>query len=175
MSSSTSSPTSEPLAVARVMGVRGLEGDLRVMPLTDVPDRLAVGAAVLVEGESVPRSITRAGTSRLGRVLRLEGISDRDAASALVGRHLSSTEPAGALPPGTYWWHELEGLEVVDAEGRIVGRLDEVFRAGANEVYRVVGPDGELLVPALRSVVLGIDLGGGRMTIRRPSEWLEEV
>ena len=44
MSSSTSSPTSEPLAVARVMGVRGLKGDLRVMSLTDAPERLAVGS-----------------------------------------------------------------------------------------------------------------------------------
>ena len=175
MSSSTSSPTSDPLAVARVMGVRGLEGDLRVMPLTDVPDRLAVGATVLVEGESAPRRIMQVGSSRHGPVLRLEGVSDHTSATALIGRHLTSTEPPADLPPDTYWWHELEGLEVMDETGRTVGRLEEVFRVGTNEVYRVVGPDTELLVPALRSVVLNIDLGAGRMTIRDPSEWLEEV
>lgn len=175
MSSSTSSPTSEPLAVARVMGVRGLEGDLRVMALTDVPDRLTVGAAVLVEGEPAPRRITRVGTSRQGLVLRLEGIADRGMAAALIGRHLTAIEPPAALPAGTFWWHELEGLEVVDSQGRVLGRLKEVFRAGANEVYRVLGPDGELLVPALRSVVLAIDLDSGRMTIRDPATWLEEV
>jgi len=175
MSSSTSSPTSDPLAVARVMGVRGLDGDLRVMPLTDAPDRLAVGASVLVEGEAAPRRIMQTGISKHGVILRLEGVPDRASGSALIGFHLLSTEPPPALPGGTYWWHELEGLEVVNTDGRALGTLEEVFRAGSNEVYRVVGPDGEILVPALRSVVVGIDLDNGRMTIRDPSDWLEEA
>lgn len=157
------------------MGVRGLDGDLRVMALTDVPDRLTVGAFVLVEGESAPRRITQVGASRHGPILRLDGVTDRATAAALIGRHLSAPDAPGELPAGTYWWHELEGLDVVDPDGRGLGRLDEVFRAGANEVYRVVGPESELLVPALRSVVLEIDLSQGRMTIRDPAEWLEEV
>jgi 16S rRNA processing protein RimM len=59
--------------------------------------------------------------------------------------------------------------------GRSIGRLEEVFRAGTNEVYRVVGPDGEVLVPALKEFVLEIDIPGGRMVVREPDEWLEEV
>ena len=39
----------------------------------------------------------------------------------------------------------------------------------------VVGPDGKVLVPSLHSVVVDIDLAAGRMTIRDPAEWLEEV
>ena len=41
----------------------------------------------------------------------------------------------------------------------------EVFRAGENEVYRVVGGGGELLIPALRSVVKEIDLAARRMVV----------
>ncbi|MEX1277596.1 MAG: hypothetical protein WEI16_00895, partial [Chloroflexota bacterium] len=63
------------------------------MALTDVPDRLIVGAAVVVEGEKAPRRITQVGTSRLGPVLRLEGVSDHATATALIGRHLTATEP----------------------------------------------------------------------------------
>ncbi len=175
MSSSTSKPTSEPLAVARVMGVRGLKGDLRVMSLTDTPERLLVGELVVVEGETAPRQIMEAGTSKHGPVLRLVGITDRDGASALIGRHLLAPRAPDDLPAGTYWWHELEGLEVITINGRAIGRLEEVFRAGSNEVYRVVGPDGEVLVPSLQSIVVKIDLGAGQMTILDPAEWLEEV
>jgi ribosomal 30S subunit maturation factor RimM len=50
-----------------------------------------------------------------------------------------------------------------------------VFRAGPNEVYRVVGPGGEVLVPALRTIVTDIDVAAGRMTILDPADWLEEV
>lgn len=46
-----------------------------------------------------------------------------------------------------------------------MGELVEVFRAGGGEVYRVVGPDGERLVPALRAVVLEVDLEANRMII----------
>jgi 16S rRNA processing protein RimM len=145
------------------------------MALTDVPDRLTVGASVLVEGEAEPRRIMNVGASRHGPILRLDGVTDRATAAALIGRHLSALDAPGELPAGTYWWHELEGLDVVDPDGRPLGRLEEVFRAGANEVYRVVSPEAELLVPALRSVVLEIDLSQGRMTVRDPAEWLEEV
>lgn len=175
MSSSTSSPTSEPLAVARVMGVRGLAGDLRVMVLTDDPDRLAAGERVIVDGESTARTIVLVGSSKHGPVIRLSGIDDRGQAAALIGRHLSAPEGGDPLPLGSYWWHELEGLVVVDEAGNPVGRLEEVFRAGGNEVYRVVGPSGEILVPALKSVVVGLDVPGGTMTIRDPATWLEEV
>jgi 16S rRNA processing protein RimM len=175
MSSSTSSPTSDLLAVARVMGVRGLKGELRVMPLTDAPERLALDALVVVEGEDAPRRITATGPSRQGVVLFLAGVTDRDGAAALVGRHLLAPGAAPDLPAGTYWWHQLEGLEVIDENGHSHGRLDEVFRVGSNEVYRVVGVEGELLVPALHSVVTAIDLDTGRMTIRDPADWLEEL
>jgi ribosomal 30S subunit maturation factor RimM len=57
------------------------------------------------------------------------------------------------------------GLDVVDAQGAAIGELVEVFRAGGNEVYRIVGPAGERLVPALRSMVLDVDLAAGRMTV----------
>jgi 16S rRNA processing protein RimM len=157
------------------MGVRGLKGDLRVLSLTDAPDRLAVDQLVVVEGETSPRRIVAVGQSKHGPVLRLEGVADRDGASALIGRHLSAPEAPAALPAGTYWWHELEGLDVVTDAGEVIGRLEEVFRAGPNEVYRVVGPEGEVLVPALHAVVTDIDLATGRMTIRDPDEWLEEV
>jgi 16S rRNA processing protein RimM len=175
MSSSTSSPTNEPLAVARVMGVRGLKGDLRVMTLTDAPARLAAGELVLVEGETAPRAIMEAGISKHGPVLRLTGVTNRDQASALIGKHLLAPAGPEKLPAGAYWWHELEGLEVITPDGRVIGQLEEVFRAGPNEVYRVVGAEGEVLVPALHSIVLDIDIPARQMTILHPSEWLEEV
>ena len=73
--------------------------------------------------------------------------------------------PPHALPEGAYYWDDLVGLEVRDPRGDVVGELVEIFRAGENEVYRVVGPAGERLVPALKTAVLEIDLVAGRMTV----------
>ena len=93
----------------------------------------------------------------------LEGIATREGAEAVVGRYLEM--PPRELPDGAYYWDDLVGLTVHDPRGAVGGELVEIFRAGENEVYRIVGPDGERLVPALKSVVLEIDLSEGRMMV----------
>lgn len=168
VSSWRSSATSERLAVARILGVKGLAGGLRIEPLTDWPERLAIGAPVWVEEEAAPREIVDVEWGGRVPVLRLEGIADRSAAEGLIGRYLEA--PPVPLPAGSYYWHQLEGLAVTDEAGTALGALAEVFRVGENEVYRVVAQDGELLLPALRDVILQIDLDAGRMVVRYEPE-----
>jgi 16S rRNA processing protein RimM len=167
-SSWRSSATTERLAVARVLGAKGLAGSLRIEALTDHPERLAAGESVWIEDEAEERTILEAGFGGRVPILRLEGISDREAAERLVGRYLEA--PASALPPGTYYWHQLIGLAAVDEAGMELGHVVEIFRAGENEVYRIEGPAGELLVPALRDVVRSIDLAAGRIMVRYEAE-----
>jgi|ERR1700674_1018014 len=168
MSSWRSSATSERLALARVLGAKGLAGALRIEPLTDHPARLSVGESLWIEDEGDPRRILEAEWGGRVPVLRLEGIGDRSAAERLAGRYLEG--PPTPLPPESYYWHQLIGLSVADEAGVELGRVVEVFRAGENEVYRIEGPDGELLIPALHSVVRAIDLEAGRMVVQYETE-----
>jgi 16S rRNA processing protein RimM len=154
--------------VARVLGAKGLAGSIRIEALTDHPERLAEGESIWIEDEAEPRSILEAGWGGRVPFIRLEGISDREAAERLVGRYLEA--PANALPADTYYWHQLIGLTAVDEAGSEMGQVVEVFRAGENEVYRIEGPNGELLIPALREVVRSIDLAAGRMVVRYEAE-----
>lgn len=154
--------------MARVLGAKGLAGAFRVEPLTDLPERFAVGSALFLEGEEVARRVTSMEPGGRSPVLRLEGIDGRDAAAALAGRYLEAE--ARPLPEGSLYWHQIVGLQVTDEEGADLGRVVEVFRAGENEVYRIEGPGGELLLPALRDVVRLIDLEAGRMVVRYETE-----
>lgn len=143
--------------------VKGLAGTLKIESLTDFPERLSPGAEVYLEGDAEPRRIAEANWSGRVPTVRLDGVNTREAAAALVGRYLEL--PARELPEGSYYWHQLQGLRVVDTAGVELGELVEVFRAGENEVYRVVGDHSEVLLPALRSVVREIDLATGRMVV----------
>ena len=96
-------------------------------------------------------------------VFYFEGMESREAAETLVGRYLEA--PAHELEAESYFWGDLIGLKVEDSDGAQLGELVEIFRAGGNEVYRVVGAHGERLVPALRSVVQRIDLEAGLMVV----------
>jgi 16S rRNA processing protein RimM len=131
--------------------------------LTDWPERLAPGAEVWPEGDAQPMRIARTELGGRVPVLHLEGIASREAAETLIGRYLVA--PARELDSGSYFWGDLVGLRVEEPDGTQVGELVEIFRAGGNEVYRVVGSGGERLVPALRSVVQRIDLAAGLMVV----------
>ena len=145
-----------------MLGAKGLKGGLRVEVLTDWPERLEPDAELWPEGDEAPRRITHVESGGRVPVIHLEGIDSREAAEALTGRYLEV--PARKLEAGSYYWDDLIGLRV-ESGGVSVGELVEVFRAGGNEVYRVVGPAGERLVPALLSVVQRIDLDAGVMIV----------
>ena len=164
-----SSPTTERLVVARITGAKGLTGTLRIEALTDWPEHLDPGAVVFLEGEDQARAIIA--VERGGRIpaIRLDDVPTRDAAEALVGRYLEAE--AQTLPAETYYWHEIEGMAVVDESGADIGTIEEVFRAGGAEVYRIARPGHpDLLIAATRDVVRTIDREARRMVIRVPDE-----
>jgi 16S rRNA processing protein RimM len=165
MSSWRSSATTERLAAARIVGAKGLAGAVRIEMLTDWPEHLAAGALVFVEGEDQPRVVRELQVAGRVPVLVLDAVDSREAAEALIGRYLEVE--AAQLPEGSFYWHQLVGLRVVDEAGALLGQLVEVFRAGENEVYRVEREDGgELLLPAVREVIREIDVAAGTMVVR---------
>ena len=149
--------------MARVLGAKGLAGAVRIELLTDWPERLTPGLEVWIEGSDEPDRVAAMETGGRIPVLHLEGVASREAAERLAGRYLEV--PPRDLDDETYYWEDLVGLRVESTDGAVVGELVEVFRAGGNEVYRVVGPTGERLVPALRSAVERIDLDAGLVVI----------
>jgi 16S rRNA processing protein RimM len=147
-----------------VLGAKGLGGAFRIESLTDFPERLSPGSLLFLEGEAQPMRVTEHQAGGRVPVLSLEGVSDRQAAEALAGRYLEVE--AEGLPEGNWYWHQIVGLRVADEAGIELGTVVEVFRAGENEVYRIEGPAGEVLIPALRHVVRLIDVDAGAMTVR---------
>ena len=140
-----------------------MAGAVRVELLTDWPERLSPGAELWLEGDVMPVRITRIESGGRTTVLHLDRFTTREAAEGLSDRYLEA--PTQQLPEGTYYWEDLVGLRVEEADGTLVGELVEIFRAGDNEVYRILGERGERLVPALRSSVLRIDLDARLMVV----------
>jgi 16S rRNA processing protein RimM len=147
-----------------VHGPRGLRGEFKVEPLTDFPERFAVGAQLYVEGRAYTVALSRNGPT--GLLLQLEGVTTRERAAELRGRYLELPEAELAeLEDQEYYRFEIVGLEVVDTSGASLGRVFEVMETGANDVYVVRDHESELLVPAIDTVVQEIDVPGGRMVI----------
>ena len=160
--------TPEPryLAIARVVKPFGVRGELKLKVLTGFPEKLERLSRVYV-GESVaPHPVARFRWHGAKLLLQLADVHDRNAAEELRDQLVQiAREDAVPLEPGEFYEHQIVGLSVVTTDGEPLGRVVEVLATGANDVYVVHGPRGEILFPARVEAVRAIDLEAGTMTV----------
>jgi 16S rRNA processing protein RimM len=143
-----------------------VRGELACALLTDYPERFRRTRDVLVRDGQARHRVLGSRLSGDRVYLRLEGIADRTAAEALRGAILEvPLSEAVALPPNTFFWHQLIGLEVQTEAGARLGTLVEVLPTGGNDVYVVRDASREILLPAIREVVREVDLERGVMVV----------
>ncbi|HLQ62668.1 MAG TPA: ribosome maturation factor RimM [Candidatus Acidoferrales bacterium] len=157
------------IRVGLVTGPFGVEGAVKVETLTDFADRFEPGATLELAGQT--RRVEWSRPQGAGLVVKLAGIDSRTLAELHRGRYLEVAE-ARPLPAGSFYPHQLVGLQVLTQSGRPLGRLADVLRRPANDVW-VADQDGvEHLVPATKEAVKEVDLAAGRVVV---ADWLLEV
>lgn len=160
-------------AVGRVTKPHGTAGEIRVYAFESGAPNLRRGRPVWVAG--LQRRVLRMRFDRDEYIVKLDGVNDRDAAEALRGELFEIPDAqVRRNDEESYFLHELIGLEVVTQEGEELGKIIEVLQPGANDVYVVKGPRGELLVPAIADVIYEIDTSTGRMVITPLAGMLDE-
>ena len=154
------------VVVGKVTRAHGVRGEVSVLVLSEVPDRFADGATVWLEdGHPLVVDSSRENRGRL--LIRFREIRDRATAEALRGSFLAVPESAlPKLPEGSWWPHQLEGSEVLTEEGRSLGTLVEVVLNPANDLWVTRDADREVLIPALRDVIVSVDVGAKRVVVR---------
>lgn len=161
------------LVVGRVLRPHGVRGEVKVRPETDFPERFTRLREVLVRRDDRTEVRTVEGVRWQGPtvLVKLAGVEDPEAARALAGADLLVPwEERVPLPPGTYYVGEVLGLTVRTTSGEVLGTVTEVLRGAAHDVYRVTGPEAEVLLPAIRPVVRAIDPAAGTMTVEVPPD-----
>lgn len=76
--------------------------------------------------------------------------------------------PEEALPPlqkDEFYHRQIIGLMVITSEGKEIGRVAEIMETGSNDVYVVRGQGKEYLIPAIKDVILSVDLRSGAIII----------
>src|SRR5262249_17874987 len=123
-------PPERRIAVGRINAVWGLNGFVKVTPLTSNPERLRAGSVVLLGGK--PTKILEVVTPQGYPIVRFEGYPDRTSVDRLRETLIEIDErDLPALAEDEYYVDDLVGLEVVTREGTPVGRLTEVLTTGA--------------------------------------------
>ena len=156
------------MAVGRVIKPHGVQGEVRVELMTDLPQRFE-WLKVIYVGERNPRPIAVESVRYHQEfvLLKLAGYPTRTEAEALRNELLQvPEEEAIPLEEGEYFLHQLLGLEVLTEAGQSLGRLTDILETGANNVFVVSGGGAEHLIPDIPDVVREVDVDGGRIIIR---------
>ena len=163
--------------IGRVLGAHGVRGEIRILPLTDFPERFMDMDRIDIfrPAEKLIASLEIQGIRKHeGKGVFLvssKEIVGRDAAQALEGGLVMVDESQRApLPDGSYWIDDIIGLSVVLAEnGKTLGVIEDLLRTGEHDVYSVRTTDGKIrMIPAVKDVILRMAPDEGVIEVRLP-------
>lgn len=150
-----------------MLAPHGIRGELKCRVVTDFPrQRFKRGNTVILD--SCVYTVRSARIQGQIVLLNLEELSDRTTAEGFRGNDVFiHRDDAVRLPKGEFYWHQVIGLEVIDATTQTsLGRVADILETGANDVYIVRTASGrEVLIPAIKDVVKDIDPALGRILV----------
>ena len=156
------------LMIGEITKPQGVKGELKIRPITADPYRFeGMTQAYVKRGEAFePLALTVNRVTADAAFVTIEGVSDREQAEKLRGELLYIDRAhALELDQDATFLVDLLGLKGVDDAGREIGILKDVLQPGGNDVYVFRGPRGDVLVPALKSVIKSVDLNAGVVTL----------
>ena len=174
------------ISIGKIVNTHGIHGEVRIQVFSDSLERFEGMSQILVSrrdetyggvagGETGDRMLTITGLRyhRGMAMMTFEGIDTMTQAEAIKGWFLQVDESElPPLPEGRYYIYQLKGLEVWEGD-ILYGTLTDVMQPGSNDVYVVKGVEGEILIPALESVIGVVDLEKGRMEVTLPAGLLD--
>jgi len=160
------------LTVGRLVNTHGIRGEVKVLPSTDFPEeRFAPGSRLTLHApDSSAQVEVEVESAREHKGMYLVKLKEYDNINQVLPyKGWTVKVPASRRVPlgeGEYYFHDIIGCTVVTEEGEEIGRITEILRPGANDVWVVRRPKGrEVLVPYISDVVKDVDVAAKRVTI----------
>lgn len=163
------------IVMGKIGAVHGVRGEVKIHSFTEPMENLFDYQQWFLrrDGEIKQVRLSDARFQGKGLVAKIEGVQDRELARTYTGFEICV--PRSELPPleeGEYYWHQLVGLEVINRQQQLLGKVSHLLETGANDVL-VVRPsagslDGrERLLPYTDNCVEQVDLVRGQIVV----EW----
>ena len=150
------------IIIGKIGKVRGLDGTLKIVPLTDFEGRFDNLTEIEVGGKMFQvEKVQHIG----GEIfIKFQNIDSREVAKTLTNKFLTvPRSDAAPLEDGEFYTFDIIGCEVFDGE-KILGKVENVLKTGSNDVFQVVGE---------KAVIKKIDVANKKIAV--DSSKLEEI
>ena len=156
------------IAVAYIRGPRGFKGELVAVLYRPSSKNLTPGLEVTLEkGDRSGNFVvewTKALRNRIG--LKLKGIEDEITAESWRGGDiLIEKELLIPLSESEYYHFEIEGVEVFDTNGNLVGTVTHIDSTAGNDIMCVKTERGEVMIPLVKAIVKSIEIDKKKIVI----------
>ncbi len=155
------------IEIGEIVRPQGVRGEVKLRAMSEDMNRYAKLEMIYLGEEHRPVKVLKGRANAGFAYLQLEGVADREQAEALRGTSVYvDREHAIHLGEDENFVCEMIGLNVQDSAGNGVGKLVDVLKPNKIcDVYVLDTPRGEMMFPALKRVVLNVDVAAGKMTV----------
>lgn len=159
----------ERLQVGVISSTHGIRGEVKVFPTTDDPNRYKKLKNVYLDTGRELLSLEIQGVKFFKQfvIVKFKGIDNINDIEMYKGKSLFvDRKDAVPLKKDEYYIADMVGIAVFTEDGEEFGVLKDVMETGANDVYIITSKEhGEVLVPAIKQCILGVDVENRRMDI----------
>jgi len=163
------------MIIGRILGVHGIKGEIKVLPLTDDPERFFDLETIKISKDKnwMDYTITGQRLHKNNVIIFLEGIKTRNDAEALMGQLIAiDRNLAVELNEDEFFIEDLLGLSVYNGD-ELLGKLTDVMQTGGIDVYIITGGKKTYCVPARKVYFEDINVEEKRIKANIPQEILE--
>ena len=157
------------LEIGQIVNTFGIKGMVKIKPFTDDINRFDKLKKVYIKNKDGKKEyqIQEVKYHKNMVLMKLEGVDTPEQADLLRQSYLlvdrADEEP---LEEGVYYIVDLLGLEVYTDDNKLLGKVDDIFNTGSNDIYVVKDEMGkQILLPGIPDVLKNVDLEKGRITV----------
>ena len=146
----------------KIVGTHGIKGEVRIEPWCDSPEFLCAFKKLYLDelGESAIEVKSR--PHKNITLCKIKGVDTIEDAERLRGKIVYIDRGDITLGEGVHFVQDLIGLEARDLNtNEFYGKLTDILRTGANDVYEITRGGKKYLVPVIDEVVREINTDEG--------------
>ena len=156
------------LESGKIVGTHGIKGEVRIEPWCDSPEFLCAFKKLWLDDKGETFIEVKSRPHKRITLAKIKGIDTIEQAERLRGTVVYINRDDVSLGDGVNFVQDLIGLDVIDCgSGESYGKITDVLRTGANDVYEITDKDGKkYLAPVIDDVIVAKNIDEGFVLIR---------
>lgn len=145
------------IKIGKIVNTFGIKGELKVYPYVDYIDELS---KIYINNKEYTLSKSR--NQKNVVIIKIKGLDDINLVEDFKNKEIEiDRADLPELKEGEYYIEDLIGLDVYTDDGKLLGKLDDIFNTGANDIYQV----NNILLPAIPDVIKKIDIENQKIIV----------